>query len=107
MKKIILLISFLLIIVGCSKNNEKEIMNKFVNSVDNSKGYQLNGKLTITRGDAKYTYDIDSSYKRKDLFRVSLKNTTNKHEQIILKNEEGVYVKTHQSTKHIEKIFKI
>lgn len=94
MKKIIVVLGFILLLSGCGKNTEKDILRKFINSVDESKGYQLNGKLTIIRNENKYTYDIDSSYKKKDLFRVSLKNTTNKHEQIILKNKSGVYVLT-------------
>ena len=41
-----------------------------------------------------YLYDIDVSYEAEEKFRVSLKNKTNNHEQIILRNEEGVYVLT-------------
>ena len=41
-----------------------------------------------------YNYDVLVSYKKKDYFRVSLKNKTNNHEQIILKNDNGVYVLT-------------
>ena len=46
-----------------------------------------------------YKYDVYVAYKNKDLFKVSLKNESNNHEQIILKNKEGVYVKTQESTK--------
>ena len=41
-----------------------------------------------------YAYDIDVSYESENKFRVSLKNKTNNHEQIILRNEEGIYVLT-------------
>ena len=39
-------------------------------------------------------YDVSVSYKRKDNYRVALRNKTNNHEQIILKNKDGVYVLT-------------
>ena len=41
-----------------------------------------------------HKYNIDVAYKEEDNFRVSLKNKTNNHEQIILKNSEGVFVLT-------------
>ena len=41
-----------------------------------------------------YTYDVTVSYKNDNFYRVSLKNTSNNHEQIILKNNDGVYVLT-------------
>ena len=47
----------------------------------------------------KYTYDINVNYKCAEKFKVSLVNKVNNHEQIILKNDEGVYVKTQKSTK--------
>ncbi len=42
-------------------------------------------------------------YRRKNRQR----NKTNNHEQIILKNEEGVYVKTQESTKQKLMLFKM
>lgn len=94
MKKIIILFGLLFIMVGCGKNSETAILKKFTSRVDSAKSYQLTGKLTIIRNENKYTYDVTSSYKKSDLFKVNLKNTTNDHEQIILKNKEGVYVLT-------------
>lgn len=94
MKKIFLFLGLLLLLVGCGKNSESEVVNKFDKELHNTKGYSLKGKLEINRNDNKYTYDVESAYKKNDLFKVSLKNTTNDHEQIILKNEDAVYVLT-------------
>ena len=41
-----------------------------------------------------YTYDIDVSYQASNYYKVKLVNTTNNHEQVILKNDDGVYVET-------------
>ena len=57
------------------------------------------GVLEIINNEDTYTYDVNVSYKEKENFRVSLKNQVNNHEQIILKNNDGVYVKTQESTK--------
>lgn len=97
MKKVLLFLGLLIVLVGCGKTNQSDIVKKFDKSVQNTKGYSMKGKLEINRNDNKYTYDVESSYKKGDLFKVSLKNTTNDHEQIILKNKDAVYVITHQS----------
>lgn len=94
MKKVLLIFGLLLVLAGCGKTSESDIVRKFDKSVKDTKGYHLKGKLEINRNDNKYTYDVDSSYKIGDLFKVSLKNTTNDHEQIILKNSDAVYVLT-------------
>jgi outer membrane lipoprotein-sorting protein len=54
----------------------------------------MSGTLEIYRNEEKYTYNVDSSYQKGNLFKVSLINQNNNHEQIILKNNDGVYVIT-------------
>lgn len=88
----ILLCSFLL--VGCGKYGESDVVKDFEKKVKNTKGYNLTGELTIKSNEESYKYDVDASYKKDNYYRVSLKNKTNNHEQIILKNADGVYVLT-------------
>ena len=56
--------------------------------------YYIEGILEVTNNETTYKYDINVSYKKDDNYRVDLKNQTNSHEQIILKNSDGVYVMT-------------
>ncbi len=93
MKKIILisLLSGILLLTGCQKYTEKTIkkdLNKNVNSI---KGYHILGDLNIYNGDNTYKYKVEVS-NNKDKYRVSLINKSNDHEQLILKNDDGVYV---------------
>ncbi len=60
----------------------------------NLKAYHLEGELEITNNEDIFKYDVDVYFQKDDKYRVSLKNKSNNHEQIILKNEEGVYVLT-------------
>ena len=95
MKKRIFFVAFLmLLLVGCGSFNKDDIVKNFEKSVNSSEGYYLNGELEIINNEETYIYDVEVSYKAEDLFRVSLMNKTNNHEQIILKNAEGVYVLT-------------
>ena len=41
-----------------------------------------------------YEYDVKSTYKETNNFKVELTNKINDHKQIILRNKEGVYVVT-------------
>ena len=50
--------------------------------------------MEIINNEDVYKYDVKVSFKEEDYYRVSLKNESNNHEQIILKNDDGVYVLT-------------
>ena len=92
MKKIFIVLGVILFLTGCGKYNDKSLIKDITKKVNNSKSYHLIGTLDIYRNEEKYSYDVDSSYKKDDLFKVDLKNKSNDHEQIILKNNDGVYV---------------
>lgn len=99
MKKILLIsiMGLSLLLTACG--GKKNILDTFYEKIENTSSYYINGELEISNNEDTYTYDVKVSYKKDDLFKVSLKNKTNNHEQIILKNTEGVYVKTQESTK--------
>lgn len=95
MKKIgLLLLLSVFLITGCAKDSEENILKKMSKDITNSKGYILTGKLEVVNNDDTYNYEVTSAYKKGDYYRISLKNTANDHEQIILKNDDGVYVLT-------------
>ena len=95
MKKILILLMVItsIYLIGCTKNN-KDVIKKMKDKIDNMASYHIKGELGIVNNEDIYKYDVDVSYKANDLFRVSLKNINNNHTQILLKNEEGVYVLT-------------
>lgn len=80
--------------VGCGNYTVKDAEKDLEKKINNSNGYNITGEMKIINNDDVYKYDMDVSYKKSDMFRVSLKNKTNNHEQIILKNSDGVYVLT-------------
>ena len=86
-------------ITGCFKYNVSDVTKDIDKKYGNLKSYKITGTLEIINNDDVYNYDVTVSYQKKDKFKVNLKNVSNQHEQIILKNEGGVYVKTQESTK--------
>ena len=92
-KKLIYVLTIgLFLLGGCGKVSEKDVLNIFEKKVNNSKSYYLEGKLDIVNNEDIYTYDVEVSYKDNDNYKVNLVNTVNSHQQIILRNNEGVYV---------------
>lgn len=94
MKKFIIFLGLLLTVSGCGRSGDKNLVKDLKKKLDDSSAYHLTGTLEIYRNEEKYTYNVDSSYQKGDFFKVNLINQNNNHEQIILKNKEGVYVIT-------------
>ena len=83
-----------LILTGCGKQNEKTVLNEFQDKVVNANSYYLTGNMELVNNEDVYTYDISVSYKQDDYYKIELTNVINQHKQIILRNEEGVYIVT-------------
>ena len=94
MKKLLIIFAFVILLAGCGNNNKDAIIKTWSKKVDGMDSYLMKGTLEIYRNEDLYTYDLESAYLKKDKFRVGLTNKTNNHEQIILKNDKGVYVVT-------------
>lgn len=92
-KKILFVLVSILILSGCSLG-KKDTLSDLKKKVDKCDTYYMKATLEISRNEEKYLYDIESSYKKDDYYKVSLVNKNNDHEQVILKNDNGVYVIT-------------
>ena len=103
-KKLLFLIMIIGVfaISGCGKNSESDVIKDLTKKINDSKAYYVDGTLEIVNNEDVYTYNVNVSYKEKDNYKVSLINTVNNHEQIILRNSDGVYV----ITPRINKSFK-
>ncbi len=93
MRKILFLVGFLLI-CGCGKFDQEDLAKKFSRQVKKAPSYHLKGVMEIRSNEDVFTYNLDAVHQDDDFYRVSLINQLNNHEQIILKNNDGVYVIT-------------
>lgn len=94
MKKVLIIMCSLLLFTGCTKTKDKDIVKEFESKVNSINSYSLEGEMDIVSNEDKYTYKVNVSYMKGNYYKVSLINKENNHEQVILKNEEGVYVIT-------------
>ncbi len=94
MKKFLLLVILsIFLIAGCGKK-EETIVKDFESTIKGIKSYNLVGDMVIASNEDKYSYNVDVTYLDGGYYKVSLVNKENNHEQIILKNSDGVYVIT-------------
>ena len=92
MKKRLFLIFMLTLVIfltGCGKENKEKLRQNFINDTSSLKGYYMEGVLSITNNDDTYNYDVKVGFKKDDNFKVTLLNKANNYEQIILRNTTG------------------
>ena len=94
MKKIFIGIVSILLLCGCGKITEENIIKEFSNKLEKTKSYTLGGKMEIINNEEKMSYLINVSFLKDNYYKVVLVNENNNHEQIILRNDDGVYVIT-------------
>jgi len=94
-KKLVILGSiFIFLLTGCFKGDSENIFDDIEKKYSNLKTYHIAGELEIVNNDDIFNYNVDVLYKKDDKYKVTLTNQNNGHEQIILKNNDGVYVLT-------------
>ena len=92
MKKYIIILCMFLGLCGCGKSDN--IVKKFQNKIEKADNYILKGNMSIVSNEDTFTYKVEASKSKEGYYKVSLINQTNNHEQVILKNKDGVYVVT-------------
>ena len=96
MKKIfkVFLIFSLFVISGCGTKNSSSILQEMEKKISHAKSYYVEGVMEIVNHEDSYQYDVKVSYQKDDYYKIELINTLNHHEQVILRNDDGVYVDT-------------
>lgn len=95
LKKIIALVLAILVCgAGCGKKDAKDVIKNFSDKVNNTKSYTVKGNMEIYAEEETFTYSIVAEFLKDNFYKVAMVNQTNNHEQILLRNEDAVYVIT-------------
>ena len=94
MKKILLILIAVFFIGGCGKANKENLVDKFKNDVESAKSYYAESNMELYNNEDVFKYDLKIYYMDDDYFKVKMVNTNNNHEQVILRNDDAVYVIT-------------
>lgn len=100
---IVVAFGLILMLTACGEKSQQQVVDKLTNNLEAMDGYKAKAEMKMNTGDKPQTFTIDTWYKKKDFYRVALAdNEDKKSNQIILKNEDGVFV----LTPALEKSFK-
>jgi len=93
---VITLFSLLLIAAGCGSKSQESVVKKIEGKLQDVNGYKVAAEMKMKTGQEERSYDIDVWYKKGDdeFYRVGLENEDEENGQVILKNNEGVFVLT-------------
>lgn len=69
-------------------------IKKYKKLLNDNSMYKLTGEMDIVSNEELYHYTVTVDYMEGDYYKAALVNKDNRHEQIILKNENGVFVVT-------------
>lgn len=96
-------ISIVFLLSACGGKSQESVMKKMDKQLEKMEGYKTKAEMKMNTGQEEQVYQIDVWHKKKDFYRVALSNDMDENkDQIILKNEDGVFV----LTPALEKSFK-
>lgn len=95
-KLFMLLIGLMVVLVlsACGTKSQSDVVNALSGKIEKLEGYKTKAKMTLQMGNEPHTYDVEIWHKKPDFYRVDLKNPQKDQSQMILRNQEGVFVLT-------------
>ncbi|AGA59000.1 outer membrane lipoprotein-sorting protein [Thermobacillus composti KWC4] len=83
-----------LILAGCGARSAESVVKDLDGKLDGLKSYQGRGTMTLHTGQQPLQYQVEVWYKKPSYYRVALTNAAKDITQIVLRNDEGVFVLT-------------
>ena len=95
-------ISIALIAAGCGAKSAEQVVKDLDHVVSKLDSYEGMGKMTLYTGQQEQTYSVEVWYQNPHYYRIKLSNEQNDISQIVLRNDEGVFI----LTPHLNKMFR-
>ncbi|MCM3666771.1 outer membrane lipoprotein carrier protein LolA [Mesobacillus subterraneus] len=96
-KRLLLLLAGLMVIfalAACGTKSQESVVKELDGTLNDLKSYKANAKMTLQMGTEPQVYEVEIWHKDPSFYRVNLKNAQKDQSQMILRNEEGVFVLT-------------
>ncbi|WP_200411643.1 LolA family protein [Virgibacillus salexigens] len=91
----IIVFGFVLLLSACGEKTQEDVVADLKDNMEEMDGYKAKAEMSMNTGQEQQMFNIDVWHKKDDLYRVGLSsNEDEKGNQIILKNEDGVFVLT-------------
>ena len=96
-KKWLLLMTGLMVIfllAACGSKSQDDVVKSLKSKQGDLSSYKVNAKMTLKMGTDSQVYNVEIWHKDPIFYRVNLKNAEKDQSQMILRNNEGVFVLT-------------
>jgi outer membrane lipoprotein-sorting protein len=106
MKKVVLLIALMAmlasVLAACGGKGEEDVVGDLSAKMDTLESYKADAQLTLSTGEEAQEYDVEVWHQKPHYYRIGLTNKAREITQIILRNDDGVFV----LTPHLNKSFR-
>ncbi|MBP2000578.1 outer membrane lipoprotein-sorting protein [Paenibacillus shirakamiensis] len=89
-----IVIAFSLTLAGCGKKDSTDVVKDLDQVVNKLESYEGSGTMTLHTGDKPQNYKVVVWYQNPSYYRIALTNEQKDITQIVLRNDQGVYVLT-------------
>jgi len=96
-KKILLLFAGLMavfVLAACGTKTQEDVVKDLNGKMEDLSGYKADAKMTLKMGTSPQVYNVEIWHKNPAFYRVNLMNAKKDQSQMILRNNEGVFVLT-------------
>ncbi len=93
-KMLTILIVLSIVLAACGKKDAAGVVKDLDKVVTKLESYQGSGTMTLFTGDKPQEYKVEVWYQNPSFYRIALTNAEKDVTQIVLRNEQGVYVLT-------------
>lgn len=91
-----------LIVAGCGPKSAKDVVGDLGRKLEKLENYEAHAMMTLQTGQTPLEYAVQVWYQSPSYYRIALTNTKKDITQIILRNDDGVFV----LTPHLNKSFR-
>jgi len=84
----------ILALSACGSKSQEDVVQDLNGKLEKLSGYKATAEMTLKMGTEPQNYDIEIWHNKPDYYRVQLKNSKKDQSQMILRNNDGVFVLT-------------
>ena len=91
---LLLVVVIAIVLVACGTPSKENVTKKLSDKWNDSKGYELQATMEIKTGSEPRLYDVDVWHTKPDFYRVHVTQNGKEESQMIVRNDDGVFVVT-------------
>lgn len=91
---VLLLVAIMTLLAACGSPSKEDVMKKLSGKWNEAKGYELQATMEIKTGSEPRVYDVTVWHTKPDFYKVNVAQAGSQDSQMIVRNDEGVFVIT-------------